>query len=80
MLLSLLTILGRLLTEQLYRFWSDRALIQVHGSSKDWQIYLVLASVQFVLSAADLPAQISLLPSIPIIGFIRLSKHPSVYL
>ena len=45
----------------------------------DRQVYLVLASVQFVLSAADLPAQISLLPSIPIVGFIRLSKHSSVY-
>ena len=41
----------------------------------DRQIYLVLASVQFVPSAADLPAQISLLPSIPIVGFISLSKH-----
>jgi hypothetical protein len=79
MLVSLLTILGRLLSEQPYDSWSDRALIQVHGSSMDRQIYLVLASVQFVLSAVDLPAQISLLPSIPIIGFIRLNKHPSVY-
>ena len=79
MLVSLLTILVRLLSEQEYRSWSDRVLIQVHGSSMDRQIYLVLASVQFVLSVADLPAQISLLPSIPIVGFISLSKHPSVY-
>ena len=41
----------------------------------DRQIYSVLASVQFVLSAADLPAQISLLPSIRIVSFICLSKN-----
>jgi len=77
MLVSLLTIIGRLLSERPYRSWSDLALAQVHGSTVDWQMYLVLVSVQFILLAADLPTPKSpfVRPFLLSVLFVLASTH-----
>ena len=78
-LVSDLTILGRLMTEQAYRSWSDRALIQVHGSSMGrkhtWFLLLSNSFCQLPTCQPSFPFAVHSHLSV----LFGLSKHPFVY-